>query len=175
MESVLSLEVILTALMIFVMRVVDMSMDTLRILFVVRGKKLITWVLGFLQSLIFIVAVARVLGGDVHPLSVLAYAAGFATGNIVGMFIEDKMAIGHVRITIISTAAGSQIAQALRESGYAVTEIPAFGKNGAVTMLNCSVLRRDFDHAEEVIRKADPEAFITAEEVRAVHRGFWRL
>ncbi|BAJ62537.1 DUF5698 domain-containing protein [Anaerolinea thermophila] len=123
MESVLSLEVILTALMIFVMRVVDMSMDTLRILFVVRGKKLITWVLGFLQSLIFIVAVARVLGGDVHPLSVLAYAAGFATGNIVGMFIEDKMAIGHVRITIISTAAGSQIAQALRESGYAVTEI----------------------------------------------------
>ncbi|MEJ5314617.1 MULTISPECIES: DUF2179 domain-containing protein [Anaerolinea] len=174
MQSFLTPEIFLTALIIFVMRVVDMSMDTIRILFVVRGKKLFSWILGFLQSLVFIIAVSRVLSGDVHPLSVLAYATGFATGNIVGMIIEDKMAIGHVRITIISTAAGSQIAQALRDAGFAVTEIPAFGKNGAVTMLNCSVLRRDFDHAEDIIRKADPEAFITAEEVRAIHRGFWR-
>ncbi len=113
----------LFALMIFALRVVDMSLDTIRVLFVVRGKKLIVWVLGFFQSLVFVVAISSVLTQLNNILNVIGYATGFATGNLVGMLIEQRLAIGHILITIISSSRGSYIAEQLRSNGYAVTEI----------------------------------------------------
>lgn len=164
----------LGALLIFVLRIGDMSLDTIRLLYVVRGQKHLAWVLGFFQSLIFVVAIANVLSGKANLLSILGYALGFATGNVVGMLIEEKLAIGHIRMTVISARLGPALAEKLRKAGYAVTEIPARGKSGTVSMLYCSVRRREFDEAETVILETDPEAFITAEDVRAVRRGFWR-
>jgi uncharacterized protein YebE (UPF0316 family) len=164
----------LGALLIFVLRIGDMSLDTIRLLYVVRGHKLLAWLLGFFQSLIFVVAIANVLTGKASLLSILAYALGFATGNVIGMLIEEKLAIGHIRLTVVSTSLGSALADKLRRVGYAVTEVPARGKNGTVSMLSCSVRRREFDNAETIILEVDPEAFITAEDVRAVRRGFWR-
>ena len=151
-----------------------MSMDTLRVLFVVRGKKLPVWILGFLQSIIFVVAISSVLTGERNYLNILGYAAGFATGNIVGMLIESKLAIGHVLVTIISSTRGSSIAEKLRASGYAVTEIAGRGMNGTVFELHASILRKDADHVETIVLEADPQAFVTAEDVRPVRRGFWR-
>jgi Uncharacterized protein conserved in bacteria len=164
----------LFALMIFGLRICDMSMDTLRVLFVVRGKKIPVWILGFLQSLIFVIAISSVLTGERNYLNILGYAAGFATGNIVGMIIEDKLAIGHVLVTIISSTRGTFIAERLRASGYAVTEIAGRGMNGTVFELHASVLRKDVDNVETVVLEADPQAFVTAEDVRPVRRGFWR-
>lgn len=149
-------------------------MDTLRVLFVVRGKKLPVWILGFLQSIIFVVAISSVLTGERNYLNILGYAAGFATGNIVGMLIESKLAIGHVLVTIISSTRGSSIAEKLRASGYAVTEIAGRGMNGTVFELHASILRKDADHVETIVLEADPQAFVTAEDVRPVRRGFWR-
>lgn len=174
MADLSSATVWLTALMIFCLRVADMSLDTIRVLFVVRGRKALAWVLGFFQSAIFVVAISSVLSGKQTWLSILAYAAGFATGNVVGMLIEERLAIGHIRLNIISSLRGAEISDHLRQAGFAVTEIPARGKDGTVSVLQCSVLRRDFDKAETVIFETDREAFITAEEVRAVRRGFWR-
>ncbi len=164
----------LFALLIFFLRVCDMSMDTLRVLFVVRGKKLFVWILGFMQSVIFVMAISSVLTGDRNYLNILGYATGFATGNIVGMLIENKLAIGHVLVTIISSTRGSSIAERLRASGYAVTEIAGRGKNGTVFELHASVFRRDVDSIETIVLEADPSAFVTAEDVRPVRRGFWR-
>jgi uncharacterized protein YebE (UPF0316 family) len=164
----------LFALLIFCLRICDMSMDTLRVLFVVRGKKLPVWILGFLQSIIFVVAISSVLTGERNYLNILGYAAGFATGNIVGMLIESKLAIGHVLVTIISSTRGSSIAEKLRASGYAVTEIAGRGMNGTVFELHASILRKDADHVETIVLEADPQAFVTAEDVRPVRRGFWR-
>ena len=164
----------LFALLIFGLRICDMSMDTLRVLFVVRGKKLPVWILGFLQSLIFVIAISSVLTGERNYLNILGYAAGFATGNIVGMIIENKLAIGHILVTIISSTRGSSIAEKLRASGYAVTEIAGRGMNGTVFELHASVHRKDVDHVETIVLEADPQAFITAEDVRPVRRGFWR-
>lgn len=164
----------LFALLIFCLRICDMSMDTLRVLFVVRGKKLPVWILGFLQSLIFVIAISSVLTGERNYLNILGYAAGFATGNIVGMIIENKLAIGHILVTIISSTRGSSIAEKLRASGYAVTEIAGRGMNGTVFELHASVHRKDVDHVETIVLEADPQAFITAEDVRPVRRGFWR-
>ncbi len=97
----------LFALMIFALRVADMSLDTIRVLFVVRGKKGIVWVLGFFQSLIFVVAISSVLTQIDNILNVLGYATGFATGNLVGMLIEQRLAIGHILVTIISSNRGA--------------------------------------------------------------------
>ncbi len=164
----------LFALMIFGLRVCDMSMDTIRVLFMVRGKKLLTWILGFLQSVIFVVAISSALSHMDNILNVLGYATGFATGNLVGMLIENRLAIGHILVTIISSHRGAFIAERLRASGYAVTEISGRGKNGTVFELHASVLRKDVPNVETIVLEADPQAFVTAEDVRPVRRGFWR-
>jgi uncharacterized protein YebE (UPF0316 family) len=164
---------LLIALGIFALRICDMSLDTIRVLFV-RGRKGLAWVLGFFQSLIFVVAISTVLSQLGNLLNVLAYAAGFATGNVIGMLIEERLAIGHIQLNVVSSTRGASIAEQLRSSGYAVTEIPARGKNGTVTMLSVGVRRKDVDDVETVVLEADSEAFITAEDVRPVRRGFWR-
>jgi uncharacterized protein YebE (UPF0316 family) len=164
----------LFALMIFFLRVADMSLDTIRVLFVVRGKKAIVWVLGFFQSLIFVIAISSVLTELDNILNVVGYATGFATGNLVGMLIEQRLAIGHILVTIISSNRGAFIAERLRAGGYAVTEIPGRGRNGTVFELHASVLRKDLPNVETIVLEADPQAFITAEDVRPVRRGFWR-
>jgi uncharacterized protein YebE (UPF0316 family) len=165
---------LLVALWIFALRVGDMTLDTIRVLFVMRGRRLLAWILGFMQALIFVVAISSVLANLDNPLNVIGYAAGFATGVVIGMIIEDRLAIGHIHFTIISSVRGAAIAQMLRESGFAVTEIPARGKNGTVSVLHVDVTRRDMDNVETVVLETDPEAFITAEDVRPVRRGFWR-
>jgi len=174
MDFLLSPQAWLTALLIFGLRVSDMTLDTLRVLFVMRGRKQIAWVLGFFQSAIFVLAIGRVLSNLDNPLNLIGYAAGFATGNVVGMLIEERLAVGHISIHIISPRRGTAIADHLRKNGYAVTEIPARGKDGMVTLLNCSVLRKNVDKVRGLINEIDPEAFITAEDVRPVRRGFWR-
>jgi len=163
-----------TALLIFFLRVGDMSLDTLRVLVVMRGRKGIAWVLGFFQALIFVIAISSVLANVNNPLNILGYAAGFATGNVVGMWIEERLAIGHIQLSIISPSRGAAIAERLRAEGYGLTEIPARGKDGMVTLLNCSVLRKNVDRVRKLVNGIDDSAFITAEDVRPVRRGFWR-
>jgi len=174
MEFLVGLPSWLFALMIFFLRVADMSLDTIRVLFVVRGKKTIVWALGFFQSLIFVIAIGSVLTELNNVLNIIGYATGFATGNVVGMLIEHRLAVGHIMVTIISSNRGAFIAEKLRASGYAVTEIAGRGRNGTVFELHASVLRKDVPNVETVVLEADPQAFITAEDVRPVRRGFWR-
>src|SRR5512136_604818 len=109
MPNLLSLSVWTSAGLIFILRVCDMSLDTLRVLFVMRGRKLIAWGLGFCQSLIFVIAISSVLSHLDNPLNVLGYAAGFATGNVVGLWIEGRLAVGHVQLSIISSRLGTAI------------------------------------------------------------------
>jgi len=163
----------LAALTIFGLRVTDMSLDTLRMLFVVRGRKAIAWVLGFFQAAVFVIAFSNVLSHLDNPLNILGYAAGFATGNVVGMLIEERLAIGHIHLRII-TKNGAALAAALRAARFAVTEIQARGKDGVVHLLSVSVLRKDVDHAEQIVHETDPESFVTSEDVRPIRRGFWR-
>lgn len=160
--------------LIFLLRVCDMSLDTMRMLMVMRGRKAIAWGLGFCQSLIFIIAISSVLSQLDNPLNMIGYAAGFATGNVIGMMIEERLAIGHIHLSIISSRRGVAIAERMRAEGFAITEIPARGKDGMVSLLHCSVLRKQVDQARQFVNEVDPEAFITAEDVRPVRRGFWR-
>src|SRR5574338_1389487 len=107
LELVLTPEAWLFAGTIFLLRVGDMSLDTLRVLVVMRGRKGIAWILGFLQAAIFVLAISSVLQDLDNVLNVIGYSAGFATGNVVGMLIEERLAIGHIHMRIISSRLGS--------------------------------------------------------------------
>ena len=174
METLLTPQAWLGAGLIFALRVSDMSLDTLRVLVVMRGRKGIAWVLGFFQSAIFVLAISSVLQNLDNPLNMIGYAAGFATGNVLGMLIEERIALGHMNLRIVSSRLGSAIAERIRGEGYAITEIPGRGKDGMVSLLTCSVLRKNVDRVYKIVNQVDPEAFITAEDVRPVRRGFWR-
>ncbi|MBI4768888.1 MAG: DUF2179 domain-containing protein [Chloroflexi bacterium] len=162
------------ALLIFGLRVIDMSLDTLRFLFVVRGRKAVAWVLGFFQAAVFVLAITSVLSNLKNPWNLVGYAAGFATGVVVGMWIEERLAIGHTHLRIISSWRGPELSARLRDLGHAVTEIPARGKDGTVSLLNCSVLRKDVERVQQLVKEVDPQAFITAQDLRPLWRGFWR-
>jgi uncharacterized protein YebE (UPF0316 family) len=174
MLNLLSIPAAVLPFVIFALRVTDMSMDTLRVLFVIRGHKALAWILGFFQSAIWVVAITSVLSNLGNWWSIVGYAAGFATGNVVGMMIEERLAIGHGHLRIISPRLGAAISEAIRRSGYAVTELPGRGRDGTVSVITCSVRRRDIDRVRSQALQIDPEAFVTVEEVRPLHRGYWR-
>jgi uncharacterized protein YebE (UPF0316 family) len=172
-ESFLSPGVWLTALIIFGLRGLDVGLDTLRLLFVVRGRKGIAWVLGFFQAMVFVIAITTVLSNLDNPLNIIGYAAGFATGNVVGMIIEEKLAVGHIHLEVVSPGFGGALSQSLREAGYGVTEISARGRDGMVSILSVSVFRKDVSQVQKLIAEKDPRAFITSEDMRPLRRGFW--
>ena len=174
MQFILTPAAILTAVLIFLVRVLSITMDTLRFMLTMRGKQGIAWMLGFIESVLYVVTVGVVLRDLSNVLNVVGYAAGFATGNVVGMLIEDRMALGYLHLTIYSSMRGAAIAEALRKDGYGVTEISGRGKDGTVTVLHCSVLRKKVDSVETIVLEEDPSAFITTSDVRQVRRGFWR-
>lgn len=173
MELLLSPQAWLAAGFIFILRVADMTLDTLRVLFVMRGRKKIAWILGFFQSTIYLLAIGSVLQ-NLDALSLIGYAAGFATGNVLGMVIEERIAIGYTLLTIISPRRGTALVSRLRDKGFAVTEIPGRGKDGMVTLINCNVLRKEVYEVRETVHEVDQDAFITAESIHPVRRGFFR-
>ena len=162
------------ALVIFGLRVFNITLDTLRMLFVLRGKKTLSWVVGFIVALIYVLLLTSVLSNLNTPLYILAYAAGFSTGSVIGMWIEERLAIGYTNIQIISSRRGVALAQKLRESGFAVTEIPARGKDGMVSMLSLSVRRNQVADVETIVNECDEAAFVTSEDVRPMRRGYFR-
>jgi uncharacterized protein YebE (UPF0316 family) len=165
---------ITSALLIFSLRIVDVSLYTFRLMMVVRGRKGLAWLLAFCQSAIYVLAIVEVITNLDNWLNIIGYAAGFATGNVVGMWLEGKLAIGITHLRVISSRRGSLITERLRTAGYAVTEIAGQGKDGMVTILTCGVKRREAGKVTQIIAEVDDDAFITEESVRLVWHGFWR-
>jgi uncharacterized protein YebE (UPF0316 family) len=170
----LTFQSILIALAIFMVRVIATSLDTLRMIFTMRSNKFWVWVTGFLTSLIWVLTFAFVLADIENMVNIFVYAAGFATGSVVGMMIEDRLAVGFAEVRVISSKWGAAILDVLRKNNYAVTEIPARGKDGMVSVITSSVLRSQVKEVESLVREVDENAFITTEDVVAVRSGFWR-
>jgi len=174
MEIIFTDSVWLGALIIFTARVINMAIATIRMLFTIKNKKLLSWVLGFFESIIFVYIIGTVVSNLDNFINIIAYAAGFATGSVIGMIFEEKLAIGHIQMTIISPTRGTMLSDELRSNGFAVTEISGRGKQGTVSVLLCDVLRKNINNLETIVLETDPEAFITAEDVRPIRHGFWR-
>ena len=170
----MSVAILLSAVPIFLLRVVDVTLYTVRLMMVVRGRKALAWIFAFFQSFVFVTALRLVLSDLGDWAKYLGYAAGFATGILTGMWLESRMAVGYTHLRVMSPRRGAELAERLREAGYAVTEIGGIGRDGAVNILNCSVLRKQAGQVESIVQQVDPEAFMTAENVRQVDGGFWR-
>ncbi|MEW5867987.1 MAG: DUF5698 domain-containing protein [Chloroflexota bacterium] len=163
----------LSALFIFLLRLVDISLYTVRIFMVVRGRKGLAMLFAFCQAFVFVNAIRAVLSDLGDWGKIFGYCTGFATGLILGMLIEARLAIGFTHLRIISSQRGAELAEHLRQAGFAATEVPARGRDGAVSLLICITLRKDTKQVVHLVEELDPEAFITAESVRPVQRGFW--
>ena len=160
-------------LLIFVARVIDVGLGTLRIIFTARGKRQLAPLLGFVEVFIWVAVISQMVRGVNHVIAYLAYAAGFAAGNYVGMWIENRLALGTVVLRIILAQGGDQLADTLHEAGYGVTRVDGHGANGAVKLIYTIVRRKDLPGVLQVIHQTTPKAFIAIEEVRSTEQGIF--
>ena len=167
------LELILPAVIIFILRIITVALYTLRLRMTTMENKAIAWILAIIQATIYILTFIAVISDLDDWLKLLSYTTGFATGMVVGMMIEERIAIGYTLLRVISSGRGTELTEKLRQEGYAVTEVAAHGKDGTVTLLNCNVRRKKSHQVENLIMKIDPTAFITALPVIPVQKGFW--
>lgn len=160
------------AALIFGLRSFDLTVATLRMLLVVQGRRGAAWVFGFVQATSFAIGAATILANLQNPINILAYAAGFATGNVIGITIQSRFIPGYSLMRIISSRRGSLLTEGLRESGHGVTEVAAEGLQGTVSLIYCYVRRGAVRRTAKRIRTIDPEAFLTVLNVRQL-RGGW--
>lgn len=159
-------------LAIFALRIIDVSLSTLRIVLAVRGRKYIVPLIGFFEVSIWVVAVGNAIRFLDSPLHLLGYAGGFATGSYVGLLIEERLAIGYATIRVVSRHAGVEMADSLRSLGFGVTEFGGQGRDGRVEVAYTVCQRRDIARVVAEVERWDPQAFITVEEPRDIRWGW---
>lgn len=164
-SDVLNAEALLGALLIFSLRIVDVSLGTLRIGMLVRGKHTVAGALSFFESLIWLLAAAKVLSTLDSPLQFVAYAGGYASGTMLGSNIERWLAVGKVVLRVIVPVGAPDVQEALRQAGLYVTTVNASGRDGEVRILFSVIARKRLKQAFRVIEATYPKAFITVEEV----------
>lgn len=157
--------------LVFLARVIDVSLGTLRIIFISRGKKFLAPLLGFVETFIWIVAVSQIIRNIQDVWSYVGYAGGFATGTIVGMWIEDRLAIGTLILRTILPGDVSDLRERLHSSGFGVTCVAGRGAQSDVTLVYTIIKRKDLQEVVAIIHQLHPQAFISIEELRAAEKG----
>lgn len=158
-------------LLIFMARVLDVSLGTIRIILVSRGIRTIAPVIGFFEILTWLLAIGQVVKNLDQPLHYLAYAGGFAAGTWVGLLVEDKMALGLLAVRIITREDATDLIQGLQERDFGVTSFAARGMAGHVRFLLAIIRKRDLKRLQEVIGGTHPNAFISVSDVRLAKQG----
>jgi uncharacterized protein YebE (UPF0316 family) len=158
-------------IVIFLLRIVDVTLDTMRVLFMVRGRRLPAGILGFLMALVWIIAVGNAMKHLDSIWHILGYAAGYGTGTMVGITIENVVAFGLIQLRIVSKHGGVEIAEGLRDRGYGATEFSGFGRDGAVEIVQSVVQRAHLDEVLAIVDKFDDAAFVTVEDPQVLRGG----
>jgi len=164
---------VIMPLLIFMARICDVSIGTMRIIFVSKGKKNIAPFLGFFEVLIWIVAISKIMQNLDNYVNYIAYAAGFATGNFVGMLIEERLAVGVQMIRVFTHQGGYELMQILNNSGFGATCVEAHGAKEKVHLIYTIVQRNNLKNVIEIINRFNPRAFYTIEDVRAINEGIF--
>lgn len=157
--------------LIFFARVADMSLATVRTLFLVRGRSWEAGGFGFVEALLYIVALNLVFRNLNSVWSFFFYAAGFACGNILGAFFEEKLALGFLTVQIIPRDYPTRIVDILREAGFGVTVWDADGVEGKHQVVLVVIRRRDRERLFSLINESGEYPFISVSEARAKHGG----
>lgn len=158
-------------LLIFLARVGDVTLSTIRILFVMNGKRSIAPILGFFEALIWLLAIGQIISNVNNVWSYFAYSAGFATGTFVGMYIEEKLAVGRVVLRLISKKVTEGLMEFLHDNNFRYSILDGMGRMGKVNVMFLVVKREDLARLIEGINKHHPNAFYTIEGVKQVNES----
>ncbi len=165
---------IVLPLLIFFSRVLDVSIGTMRLIFVSKGFKLLAPLLGFFEVTIWLLAIGQIMQHLNNVLCYVAYGAGFAMGNYIGIVLEEKMSIGTVLIRVIPKSNTDVLINHLRERDFAVTTADVEGMAGRVKMLLSIVNRKHAKEYVEIVNQFNPKAFYTIEDVNSVKEGYFK-
>lgn len=155
--------------LIFLARIMDVSLGTIRIIFVSRDLKYLAPFVGFFEVLIWLLVIRQIMLSDGNNTAcIIAYAAGFASGTFVGMYIENLLSFGRVLIRVITRKEAGELVEYLKSSGYGLTCVDATGATGPVKLVFSVVERHDIPRIVEIIKRFNPNAFYTIEDVRFV-------
>lgn len=165
------LNYVIIPILIFLARICDVSISTIRIIFVMSGRRNIAPFLGFFEALIWLLAIGQIISNIDNGFSYIAYASGFAVGTYVGMYIEEKLAIGRVVLRLITKEPVDELLSFLTENEYRYSILDAQGKTGKVNVVFLVLKRENLNHLTEAINRYHPSAFYTIEGVKMVNEG----
>lgn len=155
-------------ILIFLARITDVSINTLRIIFMLHGKKFISTVFGFFESLIWLTAISQIFQNLDSPITYLAYAGGFATGILVGMLIEEKLALGRVIVRVITRVSAEDLIRYFQKHKYRYSSVDAISDEGQVNIIFTVIKREKLKDTIKIIKSYNPQAFYTVEGVKKV-------
>lgn len=160
------MEVLLKCALIFLARVCDVSLGTIRVVSVVNGRRHLAVALGFIEVLIWVFAVSAVVrDGLEKPVYAIAYAFGYAAGNWVGVTIEQHLAFGR-QVVRVFTRKAPELTAYLREKGFRVTEFQGHGRDGAVSLLLLEAERKRMPSLTGDARRIDPACYYIVDDIR---------
>ncbi len=159
--------------LIVLSRIVDVTLGTIRIIYISRGMKLLAPLFGFFEILIWLIAISQIMKNLTNPVYYLAYAVGFASGNLVGIFVEERLAVGKVIMRIITQKDATKLVSFLRSSGYGVTTVEAEGATGPVKLIFTVIDREKVKAVINSVQTYNPRAFYSIEDIRLVKEGIF--
>ena len=162
-------------LLIFSARIMDVTIGTMRIVMVAKGQKFWAPLMGFFEVLIWIITMSKVVQNLDNWMCYVGYAGGFATGNWVGLMLEEKLAMGIIKIQVITRKEAKQLIAALKEAGYGITHHDALGANSVVSIIHTIIKRTELAKVEDIIRTYNPKAFYSIEEIKFVSQGVFPI
>ena len=166
---------IVLPLLIFMARVLDVSLGTVRVIFISRGLKYLAPIVGFFEIIIWLLAIGQIMQNLSNPACYIAYAGGFAMGNFVGICIAEKLSLGLVMIRVVTKMDATPLVEFLKTENYGVTSVDGHGTSGEVKVVFTIVPRREVDSVVELIKKFNPHAFYSIEEVGLVEKGIFPM
>ena len=162
-------------LLIVLARISDVTLGTIRIISIGRGYKFVAPLLGFFEVLIWLLAIRQIMQNLTNIFYYIVYAGGFAAGTFVGMYIEEKLAIGILSIRVITREDASALITYLRTEDYGVTTVEAQGAWGQVHVIYTIVKRSQVHKVIEIINRFNPKAFYLVEDVRSARKGIFAV
>lgn len=162
-------------LLIFLARVFDVTLGTLRIIFTSRGFRNLAPALGFIETFVWIIAVSSLVKHAQNVAAYVGYASGFAMGTFVGMFLENKLAVGTVTFRAIIRRDTKELVKTLIDSGFGITIVDGQGSSGKVKIIYTTVKRQDLPVVIDIFHRIVPGAFLSVEEVRSTEQGIFPI
>ena len=153
-------------IVIFFGRICDVSLGTLRIVFVSKGEKRLAPLIGFV-----VVIIAQILSRANSLESYLAYAGGYAAGTFIGLHLESRIGLGFVVYRVFTLKSGPELIGSLRACGFGATLIHGTGSVAEIDIVESVIGRKESRKVESLIRAFDPDAFYMTEDVRAKQKG----